>query len=86
MNNIPENVEKELEAILQQRYKDLEGNKNIHRSISYERSREPKVRYEADVRYFLENWSGAALFQYIERRDEKLGYAHYWYCRKDWRD
>lgn len=84
--DVPENVRAELLAVLATRYKELESNEQVERPISYSSSKNPKVRYEATVRYVGENFSQTATFAYEEREDRTYGRIFQWHCTRDWLD
>lgn len=81
--NPPQNVEDDLHETLIRRYPDIEGNKEIYRSISYGSGGSRLSRYSATVTYYHSQSSYRALFEYQENREKR---AYHWYCTHDWND
>jgi hypothetical protein len=69
--NPPQNIEDELHETLIRYYPDIEGNKNIHRSISYKPGSSALSRYSATVTYYHSQSSSRALFEYLENRENE---------------
>lgn len=84
--DVPEDAVKALVEVLQKHYPELEASDEIHRSISYARSKSPNSSYQAEVIYFSQHNSLHALFEFTEQLEKHHGYVRRWTCRHDWRD
>lgn len=80
--NPPQEVQNQLVERLLVRYKDIEENDAIFRSISYDSGVHP-IRYTATVTYHHGQKSSVALFSYQENKEKR---EFYWYCTHDWKD
>nr|AAK01323.1 unknown [uncultured bacterium HB1-8] len=81
--DLPDSVNDELIYLLATRYPELENESSVNRTISPTKSKEPKVRYEAQVRYFTKEGSFSAFFQYVEVNNYPNGYTYSWYSARD---
>jgi hypothetical protein len=83
---VPEDIRKELEAVLERRYPDLEKSSEVFRSISYDRGSTSSSVYSAAVHYHWQQNSSTALFEYSESVSKQGVREHHWYCKRDWLD